>query len=121
MPKILIVDDNLASRELMRAVLKRLCDEVLEARDGEEALEEIGRTRPDLVLLDIEMPVLDGIAVIHRIRADPRFTSLPVWAVTANAMQGTRERLIGEGFDGYVTKPINAAMLRRQVKELLGS
>jgi CheY-like chemotaxis protein len=75
---------------------------------------------PDLVLLDIEMPELDGISVVRRIRQDPRFTSLPILAVTADAMQGTEERILKEGFSGYLTKPIDASLLRRQVSEILG-
>jgi CheY-like chemotaxis protein len=121
MRKIMIVDDNLASRELMRAVLKRLCDEILEACNGKEALERIIETKPDLVLLDIEMPIIDGIAVLRQIRQDPHLACLPVLAVTANAMQGDREKVLAEGFDGYVAKPINAAMLRKQVEDILGS
>ena len=118
--KILIVDDNLASRELLIAILKHSCYEIMEACNGQEALDTISRTQPDLVLLDIEMPVLDGIAVIRRIREHSRFASMPVLAVTANAMQGTRERVLSEGFSGYVTKPIDGPLIRKQIKEILG-
>jgi len=121
MSRILIVDDNLASRELLRAILKPSCDEILEACNGREALEIIGASRPDLVLLDIEMPLVDGIGVLHQVRRDPNFARLTVLAVTANAMQGDRERILAEGFDGYVAKPINAAMLRKQVKDILST
>jgi len=119
--KVLIVDDNPASRELLLAVLKRLSYDILEACNGAEALEKIAATRPDLVLLDIEMPVMDGIAVVRKLRQDSRFASLPVLAVTADAMQGTRDRILAEGFSGYVTKPIDAARIREQVREILGN
>lgn len=66
------------------------------------------------------MPVLDGISVVRRLRRDPRFASLPVLAVTADAMQGTRDRILAEGFTGYVSKPIDATFIRKQVKEILG-
>ncbi len=118
--RILIVDDNLASRELLLAVLKHFSYDVLEACNGKEALEMIAQIQPDLVLLDIEMPVLDGISVIRRLRQDPQFNSLPVLAVTADAMHGTRDRVLKEGFSGYVTKPIDASLVRKQVKDILG-
>ncbi len=120
MPKILIVDDNLAGRELLIAVLKYSNYELIEACDGQEALDLISRTQPDLVLLDIELPVLDGIKVVRRLRKHSRFASLPVLAVTANAMQGTREKLLAEGFSGYVTKPVDGALIRKQIREILG-
>ena len=118
--KILIVDDNLASRELLLAILKRSSYDILEACNGQEALDVISRAEPDLVLLDVEMPVLDGIEVIHRLRHDLRFASMPVLAVTADAMQGTKERILAEGFSGYVTKPVDGPLIRKQVKEILG-
>ncbi len=120
MTKILIADDNQPSRELLRAVLKRCCDQVIEACNGQEALDKITDAMPDLVLLDLEMPLLDGIAVLHRLRRDPRFVALPVMAVTANAMRGMREKVLAQGFDGYVSKPIEAAALRDQVTAILG-
>ncbi len=120
-PKVvLIVDDNLASRELLRSVLKHSSYDILEACDGKEALEIIVGSQPDLVLLDLEMPVLDGTSVVRRLRQDPKFASLPVLAVTADAMQGTGERVLAQGFSGYVTKPINAGIIRKQVRQILG-
>ncbi len=121
MRKILVVDDNPDSRYLLRAVLKRSCDEVLEAGQGQEALEVISRAEPDLVLLDIEMPVLDGYAVLSQLRQNPRFAALPVLAISANAMYRDREKALAAGFDAYITKPIHAASLRKQVEQLLRS
>jgi CheY-like chemotaxis protein len=121
MRKILVVDDNKASRELMRAVLKAPCWQVFEASQGQEALDIVTREGPDLVLLDIEMPVLDGYAVLRVLRENPRFASLRVVAVTANAMHGTQESILSAGFDGYITKPIKASALRKLVAEFLGS
>ena len=119
MSKILIVDDNRASRDLLRAILKPLGCELFEATHGQEALAMIREARPDLVLLDIDMPVLDGFSVVRRIRQEPSLTGLPVIAVTAYAMEGDREKSLAEGFTAYVTKPVQAATLRQQVKELL--
>lgn len=121
MRKILVVDDNRASRELLRALLRAPDRHILEASQGQEALELIAQEQPDLVLLDIEMPVLDGYGVVRALRQNPRLASIWVVAVTANAMQGARERALAAGFDGYITKPISAPAVREQVAELLGS
>jgi CheY-like chemotaxis protein len=121
MTKILVVDDNTASRELLRAVLKAPDRLMLEAQHGKEALDVISQEEPDLVLLDIELPLLDGYGVLDRLRQNPRFARLPVIAVTANAMPGTRERAIARGFDAYITKPIKAAQVREQVTQILRS
>lgn len=120
MKRILVADDNAVSRELVREVLEAPGRHIVEAADGEEAIEKIGAETPDLVLLDIQMPVLDGFAVIRRIRHDPRTAALPVLALTAFAMKGDRARALAAGFDAYITKPIDAAALRRHVEEFLG-
>lgn len=120
MKKIVIADDNRASRDLLRAVLKAPDRLLLEASQGQEALDVISREVPNLVLLDLEMPLLDGYAVLRRLRADTRFAGLRVVAVTANAMRGARESVLAAGFDDYVAKPIQAVALRKQVAELLG-
>ncbi len=119
MRRILVADDNAVSRELLRHVLQGLCDEVLEAADGRQALQQIADSQPDVVLLDLEMPALDGYQVLRELRQDPRFAHTPVVAVTAWAMQGNRERGLEAGFDGYFTKPVNIAELRRYVQQLL--
>ncbi len=119
MRRILIVDDNAVSRELLRHVLRNSCDEVLEASHGEEAIQIIESEQVGLVLLDLEMPGLDGYGVLRRLRGDPRFASLRIVAVTARAMQGDREQALAAGFYGYVTKPVDAVELREYVKRLL--
>jgi CheY-like chemotaxis protein len=116
MQTILVVDDNAVSRELMRAILKGPDRNIIEAGDGREALARIAEARPDLVLLDIHMPVLDGFGVLRELRADPGLRSLRVIAVTANAMQGEREKALAAGFDGYVTKPVSAVEIRELLK-----
>jgi two-component system, cell cycle response regulator DivK len=77
------------------------------------------QTQPDILLLDIGMPVLDGFAVVRAIRENPRLGALPVLAVTAYAMQGDRERVLNSGFDGYLSKPINAKSLEEEVETSL--
>jgi two-component system, cell cycle response regulator DivK len=118
--RVLIADDNAVSRELIREILEHDHYEVIEAGDGGEALEKVREHSPDLALLDIQMPVMDGNAVIREIRADPRLAHLPVAALTAYAMQGDRERALAAGFNSYITKPIEIQDLRAQVAKLLG-
>jgi two-component system cell cycle response regulator/two-component system cell cycle response regulator DivK len=120
MEKILIVDDNRPSRDLIRAILKRVPCNLVEATHGQEALDLMQQERPDLVLLDIDMPGLDGLAVIKKIREDTSLAELPVVAVTAFAMEGDREKGMAAGFTAYLTKPLRAAFLRQQVQQLLG-
>lgn len=119
MIKILIAEDNAVNRELLRELLEARGYTVFEARDGQEALQMIDETRPELLLLDIGMPVLDGFAVTSRIRENPRLAKLPVVAVTAYAMQGDRDRILRSGFDGYLSKPVNPAALTEELDRLL--
>jgi two-component system cell cycle response regulator DivK len=118
MTKILVAEDNAVNRELLRELLETRAYTVVEACDGEEALRMIEQTQPDLLLLDIGMPVLDGFAVVRKIRENPRFASLPVVAVTAYAMQGDRENVLNAGFDGYLSKPIDARDLANELERL---
>ena len=115
---ILVADDNLASRELMREVLEASGHRVVEAKNGREALDLIHREPPDVVFLDLQMPVLDGFCVVRQLRNDERFRHLPAVAVTASAMLGDRELAIAAGFDCYITKPINLHEVRKQAEQL---
>ena len=119
MIKVLIAEDNAVNRELLRELLETRAYTVVEACDGEEALRMIEQTQPDLLLLDIGMPVLDGFAVVRKIRENPRFASLPVVAVTAYAMQGDREKILNAKFDGYLSKPVNSRSLAEELDRLL--
>ena len=119
MTKILIAEDNAVNRELLRELLEIRGYTVVEACDGEEALRIIEQTQPDLVLLDIGMPLLDGFGVIRKIRENPRFASMPVVAVTAYAMQGDREKILGSKFDGYLSKPVDARSLVQELDRVL--
>jgi len=118
--RVLIADDNPVSRELIREILEHDQYEVIEAGDGGEALAKAREHQPDLALLDIQMPVMDGNAVIREIRADPRLSHIPVAALTAYAMHGDRERALAAGFNSYITKPIEIPDFRAQVAKLLG-
>jgi len=119
MSKILIAEDNPVNRELLRELLEMRGHTVVEACDGEEALRVIEQTQPNLVLLDIGMPLLDGFGVIRKIRENPRFASMPVVAVTAYAMQGDRERILSSQFDGYLSKPVDARALVQELDRVL--
>jgi len=119
MSKILIAEDNPVNRELLRELLEMRGHTVAEACDGEEALRIIEQTQPDLVLLDIGMPLLDGFGVIRKIRENPRCASMPVVAVTAYAMQGDREKILSSKFDGYLSKPVDARSLVQELDRVL--
>ena len=121
MRTLLVADDNRLSRELVRDVFESAHWRVVEAANGQEALDRLEAACPDLVLLDLEMPVKDGFAALVEIRKNPRFSGIPVMAVTAKAMQPDRERIVTAGFDACITKPIDVARLRERVYELLSS
>jgi len=119
MKKIAVVEDNPDNRLLVQAILE---DHYLlsEYETGRQALAGLRRDTPDLVLLDISLPELDGPAVLREIRADAALRALPVIALTAHAMAGDREKYTGMGFDEYVTKPIvDEAVLLKAIAGLL--
>ncbi len=115
---ILLADDNAPSRELMREILEACGYDVAEAANGREALDLIRKSPPDIVLLDLQMPVMDGFAVIHAVRSDERLRLLTVIALTASAMLGDRERAIAAGFDSYIAKPIILESVRNQIRQV---
>ena len=105
MKKIAVVEDNPDNRLLVQVILEPLY-EVVEYETGFAALEGLPKEKPDLVLLDISLPEMDGAEVLRRLRADPQLRTLPVIALTAHAMAGDREKFLAAGFNDYVTKPI---------------
>jgi PAS domain S-box-containing protein len=114
--RVLVADDNPTGRELVREGLADYASSIIEASDGREALEKIREMLPDLVLLDIQMPEMDGYEVLREIRRDPALRDLRVVALTAFAMQGDRERALEAGFDDYLTKPVTVAKLKAQLE-----
>jgi CheY-like chemotaxis protein len=118
MKTVLIAEDNPINRELLRELLEIRGYAVAEACNGEEALAMVEQTPPDILLLDIGMPVLDGFAVVRKLRENPRFASLPVVAVTAYAMQGDSEKIMKSGFDGYLSKPVSSSLLAQELDRL---
>lgn len=105
MKKIALVEDNADNRLLVQVILGDVY-EVISYENGQDALEGIAAQKPDLILLDISLPKMDGNEVLRRIRADENIRNLPVIALTAHAMAGDREKYLAGGFDEYVTKPI---------------
>ncbi len=114
--KVLIVEDNQDSRELVVKVLKSKGYLTIEAEDGEEALEKARAEKPDLVLLDISLPKLNGYEVAKRLKAMEEFQEIPIVAFTAHAMKGDREKVIVAGFEGYISKPVNIRELPDQIR-----
>jgi CheY-like chemotaxis protein len=119
MKTVLIAEDNPVNRELLRELLEMRGYAVIETSNGQEALEQLQKVQPDILLLDLNMPVLDGFGAIERIRKDPGFSGLPVLAVTAYAMRGDREKILSAGFDGYLSKPIDPIFLQQELQRLL--
>ena len=120
MSKVLIAEDNAVNRELLRELLEARGYTVVEACDGQEALHMIELTQPDLLLLDISMPVVDGFEVVRKIRENPRLASLPIVAVTAYAMLDDKVKILNAQFDGYLSKPVNSRALAEELERLLG-
>lgn len=117
---ILVVEDNERNLKLLRDVLTFAGYDVRAARTAEDGLSMAIEEPPDLVLMDIELPGMDGAEALVRLRESARTARVPVVAVTALAMKQDRERLLGNGFDGYLAKPISVRALPRQVEEFLG-
>ncbi len=116
---ILIVEDNARSRKLARDVLQYKGYQTVETETGEEAL-QLARTRhPALILMDIQLPGIDGITALHRLRAEAETRDIPVMAVTASAMTHNRQEILAAGFDGYQSKPINVKEFVQAVQQML--
>lgn len=115
MVRVLVIEDNPASLDLMTYLLKAFGHQPLSARDGLEGIETAKRELPDLILCDIQLPGADGTEVCRQLKRDPAVRDIPLVAVTAYAMVGDRDKLLGEGFNGYLSKPINPETFITQV------
>jgi len=116
---ILYVEDNYDNRILIRRVLEAEGYRMEEAANAEDAMEKIRAARPNLILMDINMPGVDGYALTARIKGEPGFASVPIVAVTANVMRGDREKSLEAGCDGYIQKPIDIDILSQQIERFL--
>lgn len=117
--RILVVEDNAANLELVRYLLSYSGYAVLEARDGAQGVETALRERPDLIVCDLQMPLLDGYQVLARLRADATTAAIVVVAVTAFSMPNDRQKVITAGFDGYLSKPIEPERFVAQIEAFL--
>ena len=118
--RILVIEDNPTNLQLVVYLLEAFGHQVGGAKEGAEGIEMARQQRPDLILLDIHMPRMDGYEVAHRLRDDPACRHIPIIAVTALAMVGDKEKLLAAGFNGYISKPIDPETFAARVQEFLG-
>jgi CheY-like chemotaxis protein len=118
---ILVVDDNDAGQLLVRTVLELEGFRVDSASSSQEVLDRLNVRRPDLILMDVQLPGQDGLALTRQLNADPSTDAIPVVALTANAMAGDREQALAAGCIGYISKPIDTRILGDQVREFLSA
>ncbi len=118
-PRILIIEDNEQNIYLLTILLERHGYEVVQARDGREGIELAGRVKPALILLDIQLPIMDGYAVARELKHDPTLADVPIVAVTSYAMVGDRERGLAAGCIGYIEKPINPDTFIAEIEQYL--
>jgi CheY-like chemotaxis protein len=119
--RLLLVEDNEMSRDMLSRRLMKHGYEVMVAADGSEALQRIDTDRPDLILIDLGLPGMDGWEVTRRLRARAETQHIPIIALTAHAMAGDRERALSVGCNDYDIKPVNLARLESKIEALLGS
>jgi two-component system cell cycle response regulator DivK len=117
--KILIIEDNEQSLYLATFLLQRSGYEIIQARSGPEGITLAARTRPDVILLDIQLPGMDGYAVARALRQDPASKDVPIVAVTSHAMVGDRERTLEAGCNAYIEKPINPETFASEIEKSL--
>lgn len=119
MKKLLLVEDNEMNRDMLSRRLARRGYEVLIAVDGEQGIAEAAKHRPDLILMDMSLPVLDGWESTRRLKQDPELQSIPVLALTAHALAGERDKALAAGCDDYDTKPVDFVRLLEKIEALL--
>ncbi|MBO9309129.1 MAG: response regulator [Chloroflexi bacterium] len=117
--RILVVEDNADNRALITEMLGVMNYEVIIATDGEEGVKKANAERPDLILMDISLPKVDGLTVARRIKATPELQHIPIIALTAHAMVGDRERALDAGCDDYISKPIDLRELADKLARYL--
>lgn len=117
--RILVVEDHPASLEMMDYLLRAMGYETLLAKDGPTALEVVARTKPDLVVCDLQLPQMSGYEVAERFKADPEMRDVPLIAVTAFSMPGDKERILASHFEGYYAKPIDPERFVAQMEQYL--
>jgi two-component system cell cycle response regulator DivK len=117
--RILVVEDQEDNRQILRDLLTNADYELMEAENGEEALAAVERQRPDLILMDIQLPILDGYETTRRIKANPALKDVPIIAVTSYALSGDEDKALAAGRDGFVPKPFSPRQLLAKIREYL--
>jgi len=117
--RILLVEDQPDNRQIIRDLLAVTDYELTEAENGEQALAAVAKQQPDLILMDIQLPIMDGYEAMRRIKADPALRSIPIIAVTSYALSGEEQKARAAGCDGYVTKPYSPRLLLARIREFL--
>jgi two-component system, cell cycle response regulator DivK len=117
--RILVVEDQPDNRQIIRDMLAPTDYEITEAEDGQQALEAIAKQRPDLILMDIQLPIIDGYTATHQIKADPTLRSIPIIAVTSYALSGEEKKARAAGCDDYVPKPFSPRQLLAKIRQYL--
>jgi two-component system, cell cycle response regulator DivK len=115
-PKILVIEDNEQNRYLVTFILEVKGYEVIQASDGREGIQMAIQAQPSLILLDIQLPTMDGYAVARTLRSHPTLAAVPILAITSHAMVGDRERVLAAGCTGYIEKPINPETFMAEVE-----
>lgn len=118
--RILVVEDNIDNMTLISDVLQSLNYDVIQATDGEQGIKMTRQEKPDLILMDLSLPRMDGWAATRHIKSDPDLQHIPIIALTAHAMVGDRERALNAGCDDYVSKPINLKEMAKKLVQYLG-
>ena len=117
--RILVVEDQEDNRQILRDLLMSADYEMTEAENGQEALDAVAKERPDLILMDIQLPIMDGYEATRRIKADPATRSIPIIVVTSYALSGDEGKAKDAGCDAYVTKPYSPRQLLAKIREFL--
>jgi two-component system, cell cycle response regulator DivK len=119
--RILVVEDQEDNRQIIRDMLSATDYELTEAENGEQALAAIAKQRPDLILMDIQLPIMDGYEATRRIKADPALKTIPIIAVTSYALSGEEQKARAAGVDDYVPKPYSPRQLLAKIRQYLAS
>jgi two-component system, cell cycle response regulator DivK len=118
--KILVVEDTEDNRQILRDLLGMAGYDMIEAHDGAEGVSQATQHKPDLILMDIQMPVMDGYEATRRIKANPELTAIPIIAVTSYALSGDEQKARAAGCDAYIAKPYSPRQMLAKVREILG-
>jgi CheY-like chemotaxis protein len=117
--KVMIVDDNAANLKLAGDLLELEAFEVYRCVDAEDALNSLKKVHPDLILMDLALPGIDGLQLTQKLKSEDKTSKIIIVALTASAMKGDRERILSAGCDGYITKPIDTRKFKEQILEYL--